>query len=567
MTAVACRSEGNREAAFDRAVRDEIAVRLGRIEIPPTVCVAEDLLQASAEVAEFYRRRDFSPGWSRGGKLTSKTRDLLQAVRAAPEEGLRASDYHPAAVEASLRKMGLAEADPDRTTRIKLFSDLDLLFTDAFLLYASHLAEGKVEANKEKPRWTGSSARVDLVGLLDRALAEGAIEPSLEALKPQHRYYARLKSALADYSRMAERGGWPRMPAGATLSPGDRGARVTALWTRLGAEGFLLDSGSGSEDVFDDRVTAAVCAFQARHGLPQTGIVGRATAEALNVPVEDRIETIRANLERWRWLSRDFGARYAFVDAAAFEMFVMKDAQEVLRMKIVAGTPTWQTPVFSSRLTEVVVNPGWNAPPSILVRELVAYIKSDPDYLLRNKMKLLRGWGPDAAEVDVRTLDFEALTKENLDFRLYQMPGPLNILGRLKFTHPNRYNVFLHDTPYQADFELERRSASHGCVRIAKPVDFAVFLLEEPGRWNPQAIQELIDTEEEKVFKLTGAVRAHVFYGTAWAEEDGTVSFRPDIYFLDEALASALDSPPPRMRRPERVEFKDEVGVSEEARR
>ena len=543
---------------FDQEVQREIAARLDRVEIPPEVCAADDLIQSSTEVRDFYRKRGFAPAWSRGGRISSQTAGFLKAVRAAGEEGLEPSDYHLAAVERLLDEIGIPDKIRIPAERIRVFSDLDLLFTDAFFLFASHLADGKVEPNEETSRWDGRCASADLDAFLQDALSDGDLSPRLGSLVPQHAYYARLKRALAAYRARDERGGWRTIPfPGSTLRIGDRGVRVSALRERLRAEGYLGESEGASAGVFDDFLEAAVCAFQERHGLPQSGIVDPPTLTALNVPARERLLQIRANLERWRWLRPDLGARYAFVDAAAFEMFVVENAREVLRMKIVAGTPAWQTPVFSSVLTEVVVNPSWYAPPSILLKELIAYIKADPEYLSRNKMKLFRGWGADEVELDPRSVDLDAVTKESLDFRLVQAPGPLNIVGRLKFTHPNRYNVFLHDTPYQSDFGLAQRTASHGCVRIERPVDFALFLLGEPKKWTAEKVQELIETEREMVFKLDGLVAAHVFYGTAWAGEDGAVSFRPDIYFLDAKLSGALVSPASRARRAERMEFKD----------
>jgi murein L,D-transpeptidase YcbB/YkuD len=541
-----CGSRSGAARALDREVQAAIASRCERIERLADSCLADDLIQASPEVLEFYGQGGYSSAWSRAGRLSSQVAALLAAVRAAGAEGLRPADYHLAAIERRLKDFRPGDETSDAGGRASLLADLDILLTDAYLLYASHLAEGKVEANEEAPRWNARCASADLVALLVESLPGKTVRDSLERLIPQHASYALLKKALADYRALAGRGGWPRLAAGVGLQRGAAGPLVAELKARLRLEGYGRNPGSSPPGLFDPELEASVCLFQQRHGLPQTGIVDSATLRALNVPVEDRLRQIAANLERWRWLRHDLGAAYAFVDAAAFEMFIVDRGREVLRMKVVAGTPTWQTPVFSSVFTEVVINPSWYAPPSILLKELIGYMKADPAYLERNKMKLLRGWGPDEVEVDVRTLDLSAVTKENLDFRLVQEPGPLNILGRLKFTHPNRYRVFLHDTPYQSDFGLIQRSASHGCIRIEKPVDFAVFLLGDPEGWTPEKIRELIDTEKELVFPLDGRVAAHVFYGTAWTGEDGAVAFRPDIYFLDEKLAAALTEAPPK---------------------
>ena len=209
-------------------------------------------------------------------------------------------------------------------------------------------------------------------------------------------------------------------------------------------------------------------------------------------------------------------------------------------MNIVGGMPAWPTPTFSSRINEVVINPYWIAPSQVLLKELINYIKADPGYLPGNKMRLMRGWGENQVEVDVATIDLNAVTVKNLDFYLRQDCGPWNMLGQVKFSMPNAYDVYLHDTPYQADFGRSTRTFSHGCIRIARPVAFALFLLDNPAKWTETAILERqINLVEQKI-RVRNPLNAHVIYATAWPSEDGSVRFRPDVYDQDQMIVRAL---------------------------
>ncbi len=534
--------------AFDGRIRLTIWGRLQTIEQPPLVCAGGDLL-LSASLRSFYERRDFRPAWSRDGVFGPPASAFLAAVREADADGLNPQDYHFRAMVQLFGRVSAAgqeeEASPPRA---HLFAEADLLLTDAFFLFASHLAKGKVDQDGRRARWNATGGEIDPAACLERVLSAGDVSDELARLRSQNEYYVRLKTAYAFYRRLEANGGWPAIPAGLGLRKGVYDRHVPLLRSRLRIEGpgpALLE---GPADLFDEGLEAAVAAFQQRHSLPQTGAVDGPTLTALNIPAAERARQIALNLERWRWLPHDLGFRYVLVDVTDFELFVVEDAREIMRMKIVAGTATWPTPVFTSMMTDIVVNPSWLAPQSVLAKELINSIRADPNYLKGNKMHLFRGWGLDEMLIDPKTIDFKAVDPENLDFYLIQQPGPLNVLGRLKFSHPNRYDIYLHDTPYQSDFGQALRTFSHGCIRIGKPMDFAVYLLNDARKWPAERISALIEAEAEVMIPLHRQVAVHVFSGTAWALKDGTVHFRPDIYLADPVIERALSETPPKSR-------------------
>jgi murein L,D-transpeptidase YcbB/YkuD len=541
----------NRRSAAEKTllsqIQENLRGRLNKGEIPPEVCVGDDLIQASTLVRAFYQGRQYQPVWSRRGRLLSSVQSLVASIRAAEAEGLTPGDYHLESILANLKEFARLSGGALRHL-IPVLSDLELLLTDAFFVLSAHLAQGKVDPDTTKTEWEAPCRSLDVLQLLQDSLTSGRIAESLESLSPQHSYYAGLKQALQRYKEIVRKNSWPRISGGRELKGGDRGKRIEALKKRLIKEGYDISARLAATDVFDDDTELAVCRFQEKHGLPQTGVVDEATLKALNTSAEERLRQIEVNLERWRWLPHDLGPRYAIVDAASFELFVVDRFETVLSMKIVVGMLTWQTPVFSSRITDIVINPYWYAPNRVLLKELINYIKADPNYLTNNKMKLMRGWGKEETEVDVKTLDLDNVNAKNLDFYLRQDPGPLNLVGHIKFNMPNKYNVYLHDTPYQSDFGQFTRTFSHGCIRIAKPVDFSLFLLQDPMEWNAEKIAECIDREVEQTIPVKNPLAVHVFYGTAWPLENGSVQFQPDLYEHDKLVAEALHRKPPKAR-------------------
>jgi L,D-transpeptidase YcbB len=540
----ACRT--TRTASFDDQVLDILRARLLDVERNAIFCVGAIDLWSGSYLWDFYNRREGRPVWIRGGVITPEAAAVLAAIRASWAEGLDPSDYHYdelARLAAGIHTtpiVGMAE----HWTSAPAAADFDMILTDAFLLLASHYADGKVDQDATKARWAARSMRIDPVEVLERGLLEKDPSAALTRLLPQHGYYAALKKGYARYRGLAEGGGWAPLPAGPALQMGTKDNRVAVLRSRLAAESGEPGPTPKAPDIFDEALARAVCAFQQRHSLPTTGLVDEGTRATLNVSASERARQIALNLERWRWLPSDFGASYVLVDVSAFELSVFERGVELMRMKIVAGTTAWPTPCFASIMTDFVINPSWLAPQSVLAKELVNYMKADPNYLPSNKMFLFRGWGEEEFLLDPKAIDFGAVTAANLDFHLVQMPGPANVLGRFKFSHPNRYDIYLHDTPYQSDFGQPIRTFSHGCIRIARPLEFALFLLDGNRYWTAERLLAKADSEEEGMILVRKRVDVIVFSGTAWALVDGSIHFRPDIYIADGWLAEALAEKP-----------------------
>ena len=525
--------------APQEAVSQEIQARLTGTGAYSTIIIGNDSIGSSDLLAGLYIDRNHRAFWSTDRDLLPQADSLVEAIKEADREGLRSEDYHLASLEAMMRDFRTHGQDGSFPFAPRL-ADLDLMLTDAFLLYASHLATGKVDPETLEPRWHPRRDALDYADFMENALRSNRIRESLRGLLPRHAFYAHLRRMLLLFEARAKKGGWEPVPGGPEMKLGGEGQRVSALRRRLAASGDFVERQRRKRTEFDSTLAGAVRRFQKRHGLDATGIVDSTTRAALNVPVEDRVGQIRANLERWRWLPHTLSRKYVAVNVADFRLTAVENGSAVLSMKVVVGNPDWQTPVFSSSLTQVLFNDYWVAPHNILETELINYMKADSEYLRRNKMVLLRQQGDTLQEIDPRSVNLAALDPKDIDFTLRQDPGPLNIMGQVKFLLPNRYEVFLHDTPYREDFAKSIRMYSHGCIRLERPYEFAEYLLKDYPGWTKDTILAVVQRIERRTINLKEPVRIDVLYCTAWRDKDGTIEFREDYYGRDKRLNEAL---------------------------
>ncbi len=516
-----------------------------RLEIPgtpPRIPVAEEWVLAANALPRFYVERGFELAWGgRGGER--RVEALVTALRDAPADGLDPRDYHLEKIESTRERLRSAPREKTNALRV----DLDLLCTDAFLVYGAHLVSGFLNPESIDPEWTASRREVDLVAVLSEALDSDDVQRALRGLLPDHPGYARLKRGLVEMRALVQRGGWQPVDPGPKLEPGVSGPRVTQLRRRLLASGDLDNAPAEDEALFDDALRRGVVRFQSRHGLEPDAVVGPATLAALNVSARDRQRQIVINLERWRWLPQDLGERYILVNIPAFTAEVYEKGELALEMRAVVGRQYRRTPVFSARMTYLVLNPYWEVPPKIAVQDKLPEIRKDPSYLERQKMRVYSGWGADARELGPDEVDWPRVNSARFPYRLRQDPGPQNALGRAKFMFPNKHNVYLHDTPQRELFARAMRSFSSGCIRLESPLDLAAYLLAEDPAWSPERIRKTVETNVPTTLTLRRGIPVHLLYWTAWVDEKGTLHFREDIYGRDRLVSDALRADPPEI--------------------
>ncbi len=503
-----------------------------------------ELICGIADLPMFYERNHFQPVWLDGQDAHPRIYDLLSAIRSSQQEGLNPENYHLDSIEAILYEIednsGISEPG-----NVETLVDLELLGTDAFLLLGSHLLGGRINPETLYAKWIVDDPQADLAGILQKAVDDDSVEASLKQLLPPHAGYAALKSELERYRRLASEDDPAPIPTGRAIYSGDRDARVPAIRRRLQMLGDLVD-GQLEGDRFDEQLAAAVAGFQKRHGLKADSILGNQTLAAMNVSLETRIQQIELNLERWRWIPHDLGARHLLVNIADYSLTVVDAGWPVMEMRVVVGRNYRRTPVFSDTLKYIVINPYWYVPASIAVKDILPKIKKDKDYLRRNGFTLFAGWQKDAPQIDPADVDWSRITPADFRYRLRQDPGPKNALGRIKFMFPNRFTVYLHDTLSKRLFELNRRGFSSGCIRVERPIDLTEYVLAGGNDWNRERISRAMAGGKRMVLPLKAEVDIHILYWTAWVDGDGTLQFRNDIYQRDQPLAAALQERLPR---------------------
>jgi L,D-transpeptidase YcbB len=478
----------------------------------------------------------FSEVWQRQESLE----DMLFAIRNANLDGLRPEDYHLSAIENLIMRIDQSKAfvTNDETK-------LELLLVDSFLLLSSHLAGGKTNAEKTDPQWNASRriVRLDLNRFIDSTFRHNCIREGLQALTPRHREYINLKAALSAYRKIELNGGWETFSTSLPkLELGMRHPDIALLRRRLSITQSYIPYDTTDEDLFDHSLQTHVILFQLRNGLASDGVIGKATIEAMNISVQDRIASIEANLERWRWIGDDLGDCYIKVNIANFELQVIDHDSIVFNTAAIVGRSFRETPVFSSSMTYLVLNPDWTVPPTILKNDIIPSVKENPAYLSERNLKILNS---DGVEIDPSSIDWNSAAVNGFPYRIHQAPGKDNALGSVKFIFPNRYNVYIHDTPNRSLFGRTDRSLSSGCIRVNDPFELTAWLLKDNPYWTPRQIQHSLDQGKERAVVLPNPIQVHILYLTAWASDDGVVYFRKDIYQRDLQLLAALKQNPP----------------------
>jgi len=482
---------------------------------------APDLLDA------IYERHGFEPLWT-----DRRAAALIALIRDAPSHGLLTRDYLLPALE---QRAAPERLDP--AARV----DADLFFTEALLRYSDHLAIGKVHPEHLDPSWRHARVKAssERLRLLDALIDAHDLSMRAERELSHGFLYENLRGWLVRYDQIAEAGGWNTVSRGPTLHPGDTNPRVVEVRRRLEAEGFGTDDPRLEQ--YDEALEERVREFQRRYGLEVDGLVGRRTTAAMNVSAEGRVNQIRVNLERLRWVATDWEPRFVGVNIAGFRVYVIDGDEVRWSARAVVGRPYRRTPVFRANLTHLVLNPDWTVPPTILKNDTLPAIHADPSYLEANRMDVVDYAG---RPVDPATIDWTRYPAEPFPYLIRQRPGPQNALGRIKFVFPNEHAVFLHDTPAKNLFERSERVFSSGCIRVERPLELAEILLHDDPRWSIDALERAIDTGATQTVALTAPVPILIVYFTAVAfEGELGFNFFNDIYYRDGPVLEALDAP------------------------
>ncbi len=481
-------------------------------------------------VALFYLSRAYRPAWEQ----TQRAQALLAAVEAAGEHGLDPADFRPAALRAAAAAEPATLSPADRAER-------ELLLSDTLAELLRQIRYGKLDPRSLYREWNFTPApnpyerAVELAGVVQAAELRAAID----AHAPDLPLYRALQRGLAQYRALAALGDWPKVPGGPTLRPGERSGRVAALRARLQADG---EAGLAAADPnrYDETLVAAVRRFQERHGMEVDGVIGRQTLAALNASPAQRADQIRANLERLRWVAQDLQQDRLLVDITGYHADLRLGGETVWASRIIVGRPTRKTPSLRDSVVNLVFNPKWVVPPTILREDVIPGMVRNPGYLASHRLRVVDRSGQ---TVDPEHIDWAGARGSGFPYMIVQASGPDGSLGRIKFSLSNRYSIYLHDTNAPSLFRRAERALSSGCVRVEKPAELALLLLDDPLRWSAEALDSALDSGRTRTVGVGREVTVLLHYSTASLDETGALQLRNDIYNYDPAIVAALDAP------------------------
>jgi L,D-transpeptidase YcbB len=418
----------------------------------------------------------------------------------------------------------------------------ELYWSAGFLKYAAQLKKGRFLPTKIDSKLFWQPKEIDMVAALQLVSTLGDVDAFFNAWEPQLPTYKALKKALAEYQSIEAAGGWPRVKVIEVLKPGEDNDIVPQLRARLAVtDGAPNSPPPGQETIYGEDLQEAVKRFQRRHGLEDDGVVGKNTFFQLNIPVQSRLRQVVLSMERLRWMPEDLGKHYILVNIAGYDLRRVQNSKVQEVMRVVVGKPYHQTPVFSETMKYVEVNPYWNVPRSIAVSEELPKLKRSPGARAAKGFEAVVNNKP----IPLTAINWSQYSRTNFPMRLRQKPGPNNALGRVKFMFPNRFNVYMHDTPARSLFSKSARAFSHGCIRLARPIDMTEQVLSTsvPG-WDRKRVDSVVESKKRTVVSLKSPIEVHITYSTSWRDEDGDVQFRPDIYRRDAKLYAALFGKP-----------------------
>ena len=510
--------EGVPSAAIESALRAKLAGA-------PPAKIDDDQW---AHTKRLYKAYGNNPLWlSPDGLHRDRTFALANAVLQTEQDGMRMDAYPVGALAQSI-----AAVQQTKTPTAEQLADADLILTSSFAAIGEDYLTGQVDPKSVAQSWHIDPQEENVDSALIRSLRNPALDKAIATMRPADPDYSALRKELDRFQQITVKGGWPQVPAGAPAKPGERMSpqRIAALRTRLSVEGIAVPEAAApagtattgkqattSTGVYDHGLAGAVAQFQARHGIAVDSMLGAETLTSLNQTAVYRTAQIAANLERLRWLPRNFGNRYIYVNVPAFRVEAVEKGKPTLEMKVIVGQDYEDkaTPVFSDSMETVVFRPYWNVTPDIAEKEVFPKMNADPGYLDANNYELY---------------------KEGGATRVRQKPGAKNSLGLVKFLFPNDFNIYLHDTPNHELFNKDVRAFSHGCIRVEKPTELAEWVLG----WDAAKVESAMQgPPDNNAVKVPRKIPVYITYGTAYIK-DGQLYFGNDLYDRDDKLVAQV---------------------------
>jgi len=482
------------------------------------------------KLQDFYQKRDFLPIWLNGEQASVRAAAVRDVLVASDLEGLDPNEYHAPAIQAMWN-----------SKRARSKARLELLLTDALFRYGVEVNVGYQFPQSVDHDWHVKPRKINAIEVVEAVLTARDAHEYLKSLSPPQQAYTNLKQTLAYYRLLMLAGDWPIIDNGPNLQVGMSHPQISLIKARLFREEYLTVNDDVESDYFDKTLERAVSQFQANYGHKVDGIVGYFTRQSMSVSLIDRIAAIKHNMERWRWVPRDLGERYVMVNMAGYKLDLVEDGKSVLEMPVIVGKPYRAAPAFIDNIDYVEINPTWKVPPRIAKEKFLPKLQKDSKFLAKNRLRIYDSWDKKAKEVDPKNVDWNKYNENWLPYKFVQQPGKTNSMGLVKFMFPNKYRIYLHDTPQKKLFKSYVRTFSSGCIRVSQPFTLANKILENEESWSVEKIESLVNIGETKVIRVSQPLPVYLMYWTAWVDDSGKVNFRNDVYQRNKQIATSKE--------------------------
>jgi murein L,D-transpeptidase YcbB/YkuD len=497
------------------------------IDTSKTATICNDSVFSVALMYNFYQKNNFKNIWVRDFSANPLLDSMLQLISIAPEYGLKPNEYHYYTIDSLLKSI---QKQSKQYINIGNMAKADLLLTDAFFSLAIHVQKGRLNKDSLHREWKGGSADSALVNKLYIALEKGNIKPVIDSLEPKENEYRNLKYALKNFRTEFANNNWDSL----FHESDDSSIFQERLISRLKASHDYFDEYSGTPD---EKLITAIKNFQCKHHLIEDGKIGKLTYKALKKNKQDYINQIEINMERWRLYDKPAAKQYVWINIPKFEMEFFENDSLIMNSTVIVGSPEHPTPILQSTIRYFLIYPYWNVPYKIATKEILPILKRMPYYLNRKNMEVLNRKN----EVVNTPINWKKYNEDYFPFKLRQRIGDDNALGILKFYFNNKYGVYMHDTDNKSLFNLENRALSHGCIRLEKIIDFALYLIKNDSlHYSSNDLKNDLLQEKQKYVYIRKPIPIYTAYFTAETQHNGQLLFFDDIYGYDTKMVTNI---------------------------
>jgi L,D-transpeptidase YcbB len=479
------------------------------------------------QVNQFYKNRNYQYAWFNKSGMTQAVPNFFNQLQ----------NYSTDFNDQTLKNpeldtlITLIKTDKSNTViKEKRTKELELMLTTTFFKYSKKVFSGVVDSPYNL-NWFIPRNKKNYQILLDSLVISNKGEKVWE---PANEYYLKLKEKLKRYREIEKVGGFPNIVLDKkSLSVSENDSCLLKVKHYL----FLTDDlkKNDSTIVFTDSLAKAITRFQHRMGLKGDGEIGLSTIKEMNKPIGFRIKQIMINMERLRWFPDEIESNFLLINIPEFKLHVFKNNQKIWDTKVVVGKEVTRTSIFKGNISQIILNPYWSVPNSIIRNEMLPDLKRNPAYLSKNNMEVLSGNNV----INPSNIDWHNYTK-SIPYSIRQKPGVGNALGKIKFVFPNNFSIYLHDTPSKNLFNENKRAFSHGCIRVQEPRKLALYLLRDKENWNEDKVDKILKTNTTTSIAIKPTVAVYIVYFTAWVDNKGELNFRNDVYNLDSQLEKEI---------------------------